>query len=152
MQAGESSLALLPLFIPPGEADLEVAAAKPKEDGCCSRRLLCLGGAYFKKALVTSGFLTFARGTLVKKTLGGMLVKKLLASSSLLSLTSGFLVKKALRTCRLCGQPPGICWRHACQGGVAGERPPAVCEQLACQDGIGGPPSEDDGAHPPTWH
>jgi hypothetical protein len=60
-----------------------------------------LDSAFFKKALVKSGFLTFVRGTLVKKTLGGMLVEKTLATSSLLSLTSSFLDKKALAGCRM---------------------------------------------------
>ncbi len=62
---------------------------------------VCLGRALFKKALATSGFLMFVRGTLVEKTLGGTLVKKLLAISSLLLLKSSFLVKKALVGCRL---------------------------------------------------
>jgi hypothetical protein len=72
--------------------DLEAAAAKPKKDGCCSRRPSCLGSVFVKKALVTSSFLTFVRG---------MLVDKALATSSLLLLTSGILVNKALTTCSL---------------------------------------------------
>ncbi len=66
--------------------------AKPKEDGCCGCCLSCLGGAFIKKALATSGFMMFVLGTLVKKTL---------VMSSLIALTSGFLVKKALMTCCL---------------------------------------------------
>ncbi len=74
---------------------------KPKEDGCCGCHQLCLGGAFFKKVLAMSSFLTFVHGMLIKKKLGSMLVKKFLAMSSLLSLTSGFLVKKALAGCCL---------------------------------------------------
>jgi hypothetical protein len=83
LQAGKSGITLLPPCSHSGKADLEAVAVKPKEDGCWDRRRLCLGSAFIKKALVTSGFLMFVRSTLVEETLDGMLVEKLLATSSL---------------------------------------------------------------------
>jgi hypothetical protein len=77
------------------------AAANPYEDGACSHHPLCMGSAFFKKALATSSLLMLVGNTLTKKTLGSTLVENLLATSILLSLMSGFLVKKALAGCRL---------------------------------------------------
>jgi hypothetical protein len=92
LQAGERGLTLLLPCTCSGMVDLGVMVAKPKEDGCCGCRPSCLGSAFFKKALATSGFLMFMCGTPIKK---------LLATNSLLSLTSSFLVKKALAGCCL---------------------------------------------------
>jgi hypothetical protein len=39
-QVGKSSLTLLPQCSCLGKVDFEVAAAKPKEDGCCGRHPL----------------------------------------------------------------------------------------------------------------
>jgi hypothetical protein len=114
---------------------------KPKEDGCCGHRPSCLGGAFVKKALAMSGFLTFVCGTLVEK---------MLATSSLVLLMSGFLVKKALTTCSLLAGSLLAFIGSTRQGGIGGERPPVLCKKLACQDGIGGLPSGGDGARSPT--
>jgi hypothetical protein len=115
-QAGESGLKLLPPCSLSGEADLEAAAAKPKEDCCCGRRLSCLGSACIQKALATSsllvkkllttgGLLAFIGGSLIEESLvtigllafvGGTLVEELLAMIGLLAFVGSTLVEEAL--------------------------------------------------------
>ncbi len=101
---------------------MEEAAAKPQEDGMCSRFTSCLGVALssflafahdakplvvglhycclFVKVLLGSVpevlGLAFVCGTLVKKALGCNLVDKLMATSILLLFVGGVLVEKAL--------------------------------------------------------
>ncbi len=118
MQACESGLTLLPLCSLLGKVDLEAAAAKPKENGCCGRRPSCLGGACIQKALATSGLLVkkqlttggllaFVGGSLVEDslTMGGLLafvgstlVKESLATIGLLAFVGGTLVEESLAT------------------------------------------------------
>ncbi len=107
---------MLPLRGLLGVADLEAAAAKPKEDGCCGHRPSCLSGACIQKALATSGLLVkkplttggllaFVGGSLVEESLatigllafvGGTLVEELLATIGLLAFIGSTLVKEAL--------------------------------------------------------
>jgi hypothetical protein len=122
-QVGKSGLTLLPPCSLSGEADLEAAAAKPKEDGCCSRRPSCLGGGCVQKALATSGLLVkkplttggllaFVSASLIKESLatigllafvGSTLVKEALAMCCLLLFASSLLINMALAGCRLEG-------------------------------------------------
>jgi hypothetical protein len=78
LQAGKSGISMLPLFSHLGQLNIEAVAAKPKEDGCSSRHLLCIGGAFahkllavsglhFEKALAMGSLLAFVGGTLVKE-------------------------------------------------------------------------------------
>ncbi len=75
-----------------------MAAAKPKEDGCCGRRPSCLGSACSQKALVTSGLLVkkplMTRGLLA--LVGGLLIEKSLVTIGLLAFVGSTLVKEAL--------------------------------------------------------
>jgi hypothetical protein len=91
---------MLPPFSHLGQPNMEMAAAKSKEDGCSGRHLSCIGGRFVhkllaasglhvNKALAMGGLLAFVGGTLVKEVLGSMLVKKVLAMSSLLFFVSG---------------------------------------------------------------
>ncbi len=102
---------LLP-FSPLGKPNMELAAAKPKEDGCSSHHPLCIGSVFIHKALATSGLLVeklfaagsllaFVGGKLVEEALGSMLVKKLLTMCGFLLLMSSFLIDKALAGCCL---------------------------------------------------
>ncbi len=68
MQVGKSGLKLLPPCSPPGEADLETAAANPREDGRCGHRPLFLGSAFVNKALTLSGH-KFEHSMLLNKAL-----------------------------------------------------------------------------------
>ncbi len=57
-QAGESGLALLPPCSLSGEADLEAAAAKPKEDSLGCRHLSCTSSAFATSSLLVEKALT----------------------------------------------------------------------------------------------
>ncbi len=57
-QVGESGLALLPPCSLSGEADLEVAAAKPKEDSLGCHHLSCTSSAFVMSSLLVGKALT----------------------------------------------------------------------------------------------
>jgi hypothetical protein len=58
LQAGESSLTLLPPCSLSGEADLEAAAAKPKEDNSGCRHLSCMSSPFAMSSLLVEKVLT----------------------------------------------------------------------------------------------
>jgi hypothetical protein len=98
LQADKSGFTLLPPCSLLGKADLETAAAKPKEDGCCGNRPSFLGSACIQKAFATSGLLVkkpLTTGGLLA-IVGGLLVKELLTMGGLLAFVGGTLVKESV--------------------------------------------------------
>ncbi len=97
----------------PGKADVEAATVKPKEDGCCSRCLSCLGNTCIN-TLATSGLLIeklLMIGSLLA-FIDDMLVEEALATIGLLVVVSGAFVEEALASrCLVVGaffHPHGI--------------------------------------------
>jgi hypothetical protein len=106
LQTSKSGLALQSPQSLVGKPDVEVAAAKPQENGLGCRHLSCKSSAFGHK--VTSSLLvekalmmcSFLAGSLLA-LVGGTLGKEVLAVSGILFFASSLLVKMALAGCRL---------------------------------------------------